>query len=178
MVALELGTVVYVPPCEAYDYLRAFAVGSDYAEHVERVRRVGDGGPGTEHRITVTWWQLSYTAVTRVTAVDPPNRIAWRSPKRPHAEGAWLVTGTDAPPDPPADVDPADATELRLRVEFAPDGVLGLDLPGPLDPAALVDRVVPVAAREAEAVAASMVADLEGRPREVDLTVHEAPRSL
>ncbi|WP_255151320.1 SRPBCC family protein [Halorarius halobius] len=178
MDAIEASTVVYVPRREVFEFIQGYSGATEYADHVERVRQFGDGGPGTDYRITVSWWRFDYTAVTRVTDVDPPTRIDWRSTKRPEATGSWHIESVDPPADPPPDVDPETATELRLRIEFDPESVLGARLSGPLPVEAVLDRVKPVVVSESEAAVAALVADLEGRRREVDLTVHRAPRSL
>lgn len=178
MDAIEASTVVYVPPEELYEFVQDFAGTSDYSEHLERVRQYGDGGPGTDYRITVSWWKLSYTAETRVTDVDPPGRIDWRSTTGLDARGSWLIESLAAPEDPPPGVAPEDATELRLRIEFDAGSVLRVRLPGPLSVEQVVEKVTPIVVSESEAVVEAMVADLEGRTRPVDLTVHRAPRQL
>ncbi|WP_255198578.1 SRPBCC family protein [Halorarius litoreus] len=176
MDAIEASTVLYVPPEDLYAFIQDFSGTSDYSEHLDRVRQYG--GPGTDYRITVSWWKFSYTAETRVTDVEPPERIDWRSTSGPDARGTWRIEPVDAPENPPARVDPDDATELRLRIEFDAGSVLGVRLPGPLSVERLIETVTPVVARESEAVVEAMVTDLEGRRRPVDLMVHRAPREL
>jgi uncharacterized membrane protein len=179
--AIEASTVVYVPPEELYAFVQDVSAASDYSEHLDRVRQYGDGGPGTDHHITVSWWKLSITSKTRVTDVDPPTRIDWRSVSGLDAEGSWRIDSLDAPDvpdDPPPDVDPTDATELRLRVEFDAGSVLQVSLPGPLSVEAVLSRVKPLVVSESESVVEAMVADLEGRRRPVDLRVHRVPRRL
>ena len=62
MDAIEASTVVYVPPEELYAFVQDVSEASDYSEHLDRVRQYGDGGPGTDHHITVSWWKLSFTS--------------------------------------------------------------------------------------------------------------------
>jgi hypothetical protein len=117
-----------------------------------------------------------------VTDVEPPERIDWRSVSGIDAEGSWRIDPLDAPEDrpddPPPGVDPADATELRLRVEFDAGSVTRVSFPGPLSVEAVVEKVKPLVVTESESVLEAVVADLEGQPRPVDLTVHRAPRRL
>lgn len=181
MDAIEASTVVYVPPEELYAFVRDFSGTTDYSEHLDRVRQYGDGGPGTDYHITVSWRMLSYTVEPRVTDVEPPERIDWLSTSGLDARGSWRIEaldGADAPDDPPPGVDPADATELRLRIEFDAGSVTRVRLPGPLSVEAVVEKVKPVVVGEAETVLEAMVADLEGRRRPVDLRVHRVPSQL
>lgn len=180
MDAIEASTVLFVPPEDVYGFVTAFSGRSHYSEYLDRVRQYGDGGPGTDHHITVSWWKLSYTAKTRVTDVEPPNRVDWRSLTGLDARGSWRIESlapADAP-EPPGDVDAEAATELRLRVEFDAGDVTRMDVPGPLSVERVLEKVRPIVVAEAESVVEAMVADLEGRRRPVDLTVHRAPREL
>lgn len=181
MDAIEASTVVYVQPEELYGFIQDFSGTSDYSEYLDRVRQYGDGGPGTDYRITVSWWKLSYTAETRVTDVDPPERIDWRSTTGLDARGSWRIeslASSEVSADPPPGVAPEDATELRLRIEFDAGSVMRVQLPGPLSVEQVVEKVTPIVVSESESVVEAMVADLEGRRRPVDLTVHRAPRRL
>ncbi|WP_435196796.1 type II toxin-antitoxin system RatA family toxin [Natronomonas sp. EA1] len=172
MDAIDASTVIYVPPEEVYGFIQDFSGYTDYSAHLDSVRQYGDGGPGTDYRITVSWWKFSYTSETRVTEVDPPNRIDWRATKDVSARGAWLIDPVD-PPD-----DREHATRLRLLIEFDPASVTGIRLPGFLSANTLFDKLKPIVVRESEKIVAAMVADLEGARRAVDLTVHRSPRSL
>lgn len=167
MDALEASTRVNVPPAELFAFLQDSSGWETYSEHVDAVRRYGDGGPGTDYRITVSWWKFSYTVHERVTAVDPPNRIDWRTADGVRAAGAWLVQSVD-------DAD-CDASELRLRIEVDPDTLRGGRITRLLPFEELVDRLRPVVAREAETVLEGMVADLEGESRPVEIEVHRVP---
>jgi ribosome-associated toxin RatA of RatAB toxin-antitoxin module len=166
MDALEASTRVYVPPAELFAFLQDASGWETYSEHVDAVRRYGDGGPGTDYRITVSWWKLSYTLTQRVTATDPPRRIDWRATGNTAATGAWLVDPVDGR---------ADATELRLRIEVDPDSLRGGSVTRLLPFDELIERLKPVVTREAENVLEGLVADLEGEPRSVDIEVHQVP---
>jgi len=69
------------------------------------------------------------------------------------------------------------ACRVHLEVEFDPDSVGGgmLDLPRFVSLDWVVRKVKPVLVEEAERVVERIVADIEGRRREVDLVVHAVP---
>ncbi len=168
MDAVEVRTTVYLPPAEVHEFLVDFPGYADYSEHLEAVRRHGDGGPGTEYELDFAWWKLTYTARSRVTDVDPPDRIDWRVVEDVDAAGHWAVTEVpDAAPE-----GAETASEVRLRVEYRPESAdPDLDLPGPASLDWVVERVRPVVEAEAERVVERIVADLEGRRRPVDLDI-------
>lgn len=177
MDAVDVSTVVYLPPEEIYEFLLDFPRYARYSEHLEEVRRRdGDGSPGTRYDITFSWWRLSYTANSRVTDVDPPNRIDWRLIKDIDARGHWSVV-----PEPESAPDrETPATRVHLYAEFAPGsadrGALGLPKMVSFD--WVVDRIKPKITAEAERIVERIVADLEGEPRDVSLDVHTTPDSL
>lgn len=173
---VEVSTVVYVPPAEVYEFLTDFQRYADYSEHLTEVRSDGDGSPGTRYDITVTWWKLTYTARSEVTAVDPPNRIDWRLVKDLDAEGYWGIESApeEAPPDAEA------ASRVRLLIRFNPDSADAgsFDLPRFLPLDRVVEKVKPIVKREAQRVVERIVADLEGEPRPVDIEIHSRPDSV
>ena len=177
METVDVSTVVYVPPGEIYDFLVDFPRYARYSEHLEEVRRSGgDGLPGTRYDITFSWWKLSYTARSRVTDVERPNRIGWRLVSNIDARGYWQIV-----PEPESSPSPGSpATRVRLYIEFVPETVStrGVDLPSFVSLDWLIDRVKPKIRAEAERVVERIVADLEGRRREVDLDIHATPDSL
>jgi ribosome-associated toxin RatA of RatAB toxin-antitoxin module len=170
--AIEASTQIYVPPEAVYEFVEDFSGYVEYSEHLDRIEQYGDGGPGTEYRITVSWWRLSYTAETRVTAVDPPNRIDWRAVSDIRASGSWIIEPV-APPE-----GRETATELRLRIEFEPTSIRGISLPATLSVEKLFEKIRPIVVREARKIVEAMVADLEGEPREVSLEIHQGPTSV
>ncbi|EMA45503.1 type II toxin-antitoxin system RatA family toxin [Halococcus saccharolyticus] len=171
MDSVEVSTVVYLPPEEAYEFLLDFPGYANYSEYLTGVESHGDGSPGTEYDLHFAWWKLTYTARSRVTEVDPPNRIDWQVTKDIDARGRWTVTAVD----PPAGRE--HASEVRLRIEFDADSVdpSGFDLPRLVSLSWVVEKVKPLIEREAERVVERIVADIEGESRPVDLTVHTAP---
>lgn len=172
MDAIEASTTLYATPEAVFEFIQDFSGSETYSDNVDSVEQYGDGGPGTDYRITVSWWKLSYTSQQRITAVEAPSRIEWRTTDAVRARGAWEIT----PAEPPAGREVA--TELRLRIEFDPSSMRGGRVTRLLPFDALVDRLSPVVAREAERVLEGMVADLEGERRPVDITVHRVPQQL
>jgi uncharacterized membrane protein len=173
--AVEASTVLYAPPEAVYRYVRTFEGAVEFADHVERIDRSGDGGPGTHYHIQLSWWRLSWTSRSRVTAVEPPNRIDWRTVGDVRARGSWLMEPL------PADGLPDGrevGTELTLRVEFDPASVRGAGVARLMPIDRLLRRLRPVVARECERLLDGVVADLEGERRPVTYTVHRMPESF
>lgn len=175
MQGLDVSTVVHCPPEPVYEFLVDFPRYGDYSAYLEEITREGDGGPGTAYDITVSWWQLRHTVRSEVTAVEPPERIEWRVTDLVDARGAWDLTPVPDRAPPGAEC----ATAVTLSVRYDPDsvGTESLDLPGFLPLEAVVDRVGPAVAAEAEATVERVVADLEGAPRDVALEVRREPGS-
>lgn len=176
MDSVEVSTLIYLPPEEVYEFLVDFPRYADYSEHLEEVRRRGDGSPGTEYDLTFSWWKLSYTARSRVTDVDPPDRIDWEITKDIDASGAWIVEHVpeEAPPGKP------DASRVRFTVQFRPGSADAsmIDLPAFVSLGWVIDKVRPKIRSEAEEIVRRIVADLEGEERPVDIMVHERPSSI
>ncbi|MFB6117548.1 SRPBCC family protein [Halosegnis sp.] len=174
MDAVEVTTIVYVSPEEAFEFLLDFPGYARYSEHLESVEGFGDGGEGTEYELTFAWWKLSYTARSRVTDVDRPERIDWRLTKDLDAGGYWAVE----PVDPPADE--SVATRIRFRAEFRPESANSgaISLPRLVSWDWVIDKVKPKIQSEAERVVRRAVRDLEGRDRMVDLEITARPDSV
>jgi ribosome-associated toxin RatA of RatAB toxin-antitoxin module len=175
--AIEVSTVVYIPPEEAYAFLEDFPRYARYSKYLTDVRQHGDGGPGTEYDLVFEWWKLRYTARSRVTAVDPPSAIDWRIIKDLDAEGHWYVD-----PLPPEEVPAGEecATEVRMRVDFRPESANAeaLNLPRFVSLGWVIDKVKPKIQEEAARVVRRIVADLEGTERDVDLDIHRTPDAV
>ena len=171
---VEVSTVVYVSPEEAFEVVVDFPRYVRYTEHLEEVKKRGDGGPGTVYDLRVTWWKLSYTARSRVTDVDAPRRLDWRVIKDVNAHGSWYVE--PAPEEAP---EGGEASRIRFRAAFDPDSASAsaLDLPPLISMGWVVDRVKPRVADVAERIVERMVLDLEGETRPVELTIHTRPSS-
>ena len=182
MDSVELSTVVYVPPEEAYAFLVDFEGYASYSEYLDRVERHGEGDTGTEYDIHLEWWKLNYVVRSAVTDTDPPDRIEWRIVKDLRAHGAWVVEpAPDATPtDEAAPADAEAASRVRLVIEFDADSASSdmLDLPRLVSLGWVVEKVKPLVLSEAEKVVARIVADLEGERRDVTLTLHDSPDTV
>jgi len=209
---VDISTVVQVPPSEAYDFLLDFPGYAAYTDHLDDVRRDGDGGVGTAYEFVLSYWVISYTARSRVTDVDPPNRIDWVLEDAFDAQGAWFVEPVDAEEAAEAAaVDPADvrqsgdterevaeaersvdpdgectadgeapAARIRLRATFDRESITdaGMGIPRFISATSVFQKVAPVAKSEAKTILARIVADLEGEPRPIEVTVSERPDFL
>jgi uncharacterized membrane protein len=173
---IEVSTVVYLEPEEVYEFLVDFPRYANYSEHLRRVEREGDGSPGTDYFITFAWWKLTYTANTRVTDVDPPNRIDWTVVRDLEAEGSWTVE--PVPEEARTEGEPA--SRVQFGISFRPESAdpTGLDLPRLVPMSRVIEMVKPVVQREAERVVRRIVADLEGESRPVDLEIHSRPSGV
>lgn len=190
MARVEVSTIVYIPPAEAYAFLRDFPRYARYSEHLREVRRFGDGDPGTEYELEFAWWKLTYTARSRVTDVDPPERIDWRVVKDLDAAGRWKVEPVDDPEaarplagEPAAHHRPDGdhpVTRVTFTVEYRPESADpgGVDLPRFVSLDWVVEKVAPKIQTEAERVVRRIVEDLEGEDREVDLEVRTGARAV
>ena len=175
MDAIDASTRLYVPPRDVYEFIQGYEGASEYSPHLEGVEQTGDGGPGTVYDITLSWWRLSWTSRSRVTAAVPYERIEWRTTEDVRAKGYWTMTALD-PIDLPPDRDVG--TELGLRVEFDPTSVRGHSVTRVLPLARLLERVRPVVVRECENLLSGVANELEGAHRDVGYTVHRMPTSL
>ncbi len=190
-----MSTEVYADPEEVYEFLLDFPGYARYSKYLDGVRTIeGDGGPGTRYALRFAWWKVSYTAHSRVTGVEPPERIDWEITKDIDAGGRWRVTpvtgadgdaGSDGDVDADADSDAdagtdvdADANapvcEVALEVEFDPGSASpdALDLPRLVSFDWVVKKAVPLIRTEAERVIQRAVRDLEDSSRGVDLDVY------
>ena len=165
---LELTTTIHAPPDEVFALLQDVEGYEAYSEYVDGVARDGDGSRGTVYAITLSWWKLTYTLRAEVTDLDPPERLGWRLVEDLDARGAWRLEPVEV--DDP-DVEHATAVTLTARYhpDSADDDALSLPRFVPMD--AVVDRARPVVEREVQRVLGRVVADLEGEPREADVTI-------
>lgn len=174
MDAVEVTTTVYVPPEEVFEFLLDFPGYARYSKYLKSVETFGDGGEGTEYELTFAWWKLSYTARSRVTDVDPPDRISWRLTKDIDAGGYWAVSETDAPDGY------AHASKVRFRAEFHPDSAdsSAISLPRLVSWDWVIEKAKPKIQSEAERVVRRAVRDLEGTNRDIDLEITARPDSV
>ena len=176
---IVVSTVVYLPPEGVYDFLIDFPRYARYSKHLKGVTQDGDGTPGTTYALRFSWWKLTYVARSQVTEVDPPTSIDWRIVKDIDARGRWRVVPLDEiPAGAPADVEAA--CRVFFEIEFDPDTVDdgAVDLPMFVSLDWVIDRVKPIVKKEAERIVERIVADIEGRDRPVELTLHERPEEI
>ena len=182
---LAVRTEVYADPEAVYEFLLDFPQYARYSEYLREVETLqGDGGPDTRYALTFAWWKLTYTAHSRVTGVEPPERIDWRITKDIDASGCWRVTPLDAADDAHPDDVAADDThpddagpsvcEVALEVEFDPGSASSdaLDLPRLVSFDWVLRKAIPLIRSEAERVVERAVRDLENSSREIDLDVY------
>ena len=184
---LVVSTEVYADPEDVYAFLLDFPRYADYSEYLREVRTLeGEGGPGTRYALTFAWWKITYTAHSRVTGVEPPERIDWEITKDIDAGGCWRVTppgpdeagdaAADEAGDPDADDgNPSDRPcEVALEVEFDPGSASSdaLDLPTLVSFDWVLKKAIPLIRGEAERVVERAVRDLEGSNRDVELDVY------
>jgi len=173
---VRVSTVVYAPREEVFSFVTDLRGYPKYTKYLRDVEREGDGGPGTRYTMVFGWWRITYRAISEVVAVDEPTGLDWRVVKDVDARGHWRLS--DATEASPAERE--DATRIELRIEYEPDSASAgaIDLPSLVSLDTVIDRVVPLIYDEAERVLRRIVADLEGEPREVTLTVHDRPESI
>jgi hypothetical protein len=173
---IVVSTVVYLPPAEVYAFIEDFPRYTNYSEYLKEVRQRGDGGAGTRYDMRFSWWKLGYTLRSEVTGVDPPTRLDWEIVKDLKAYGHWNIAQLDALPDDAPD-DAEVASEVTLDVNFDPQTARNdtLDLPRFVSFDFVVEKIKPVLVSEAQKVVQRIVADIEGRHREVDLVVERRP---
>jgi hypothetical protein len=182
---LVVSTEVYADPEEVYEFLLDFPGYARYSKYLDDVRTLrGDGGPGTRYALTFAWWKITYTAHSRVTGVEPPERIDWEITKDIDAGGRWRVTASESDGGEAAGRDDAagDAVgtadspgcEVALEVEFDPGSASpdALDLPRLVSFDWVLKKAIPLIRTEAERVVQRAVRDLEGSTRDVDLDVY------
>ena len=163
MEELEVGTDVHLPPEEVFAFLLDFPRYANYSKHLDSVDAFGDGGVGTDYALTFTWWKVSYTVRSRVTAIDRPERIEFELVRGLSANGEWIV-------EP---IEDGTASRVRFVARYDPSTVASdaVSLPSFVSVNWVVDRVMPFLKEEAERVVERVVADLEGERRPVELTV-------
>ena len=174
---LVVRTTVYADPEEVYEFLLDFPRYARYTEYLRDVRTAaGDGGPGTRYALTFAWWKLTYTVESEVTEVDPPGRIEWRIVKNLDARGRWRIEELDdLPDDAPADATVASRVSMEVAYDPGSANESRVSLPRFVNLGWVADKIRPAITSEAENVVERVVADLEGEPRSVDLTVERGP---
>jgi uncharacterized membrane protein len=170
---IEVSTVVYVPPGEAFEFLMDFPGYTAFTQYLEEVHVDGDGGPGTQYDFVLSWWRLSYTANSEVTDVEQDERIDWRLVGSLDAEGCWELEPAPEELDDDAPEDADAATRITFRAQYRLDSVKS----APIDPPAFVsmdtviEKVKPVVLDELGTIVGTIVEELEGEPRAVEVHV-------
>ncbi|SEH12440.1 Polyketide cyclase / dehydrase and lipid transport [Natronorubrum sediminis] len=168
-----LSTLVYRSPEEVFPYVQAFTNYPRYTEHLKDVTVHGDGGVGSRYDLRFAWWKLTYTARSRVTDISEPESLEWRLTNRVDARGEWRI---EAEPESAPD---GEETASRVYFEAVYDphtaDTSSLSLPRFVSLEWVIKKVQPKLVGEAETVVERLVADIEGKRRPVELTVHETP---
>jgi hypothetical protein len=123
--------------------------------------------------MTFSWWKLSYTTRSAVTAVEPPERIEWKLLDDLDAQGHWRVESVpEAAPG-----DEKTASRVYFAAEYDPSSAStgAIDMPSLASLDWVISMVTPKIKAEAEQVVRRVVHDLEGEKRPVTLDMHETP---
>jgi ribosome-associated toxin RatA of RatAB toxin-antitoxin module len=168
-----LSTVAYRSPEEVFPYVRSFVDYPRYTEHLKEVRVNGDGNVGSIYDLRLAWWKLSYTARSQVTAIDAPHSLKWQLVNDLDAAGEWRVE--PEPEAAPADAETASRIYFEARYDPYSANKDALSLPRFVSIDWVIRKVRPRLVSEAETVVERLVADIEGRHRDVELTVHAMP---
>ncbi|ELZ12771.1 SRPBCC family protein [Natrinema thermotolerans] len=168
-----LSTLAHRSPEEVFPYVRSFTEYPRYTDHLKEVRVNGDGGVGSVYDLELAWWKLSYTARSRVTDISAPTSLTWRLVNHLDARGEWRVEPEpeSAPPDAET------ASRIYFEAVYDPHSANedAISLPRLVSLDWVVRKVEPKLLNEARTVVERLVADIEGRQRDVELTVHEMP---
>lgn len=161
MHAVDVTRPVDRAPNSVFDYLLDFPAYGDYARPFSEITRM-TGGPsagaeGVRYEVTAGWKGINGTVGTEVTAIERPERIAWRVTDNDVARGAWhVLPGTAA-----TSAERATRIELSIRFDPAAIGDTVDSLPGVVPLEAVLGRLQPTIEAEAERVLERIVADLE-----------------
>lgn len=168
-----LSTLVYRSPEVVFPQLRTFTEYPRYADHLESVTRNGDGSVGTCYDLRFSWWKLTYTARSKVIDVDEPTTLEWRLVKDVDAHGEWRVE--PEPESAPEGEETASRVYFDARFDPHSADADAISLPRFVSIDRVIRMVKPRLLEEAGTVVSRLVADVEGEPREVELTIHEMP---
>ncbi len=172
---IALSTVFFASREEVFDALVDFPRYTRYTEYLTDVASDGDGGPDTRYQLQFSWWKLSYTVHSEVTAVEAPERIDWQITRHLDAEGSWTIEPTALPVDAPSDS--TAATRVHFEVAFDPHSARtdAVSLPRFVSLDRVIGMVRPKIVEEAQRVVERAVADVEGRRRDVKIDYHDRP---
>ena len=168
-----LSTVAHRAPKEVFPYVVSFCDYPRYTEHLESVTKRETDGKKAVYDLRLAWWKLTYTARSAVIAVEEPRSLEWELIKDINARGEWRVE-----PEPES-APPGVGTASRIYFEAVYDPHSAdrdaISIPRFVSLDWVIAKVEPRLLREAERVVQRLVADIEGEPRDVELTVHEMP---
>ncbi|WP_254522505.1 SRPBCC family protein [Natrinema caseinilyticum] len=168
-----LSTLAHRSPEEVFPYVRSFADYTRYTDHLTDVRVRGDGTVGSVYELELAWWKLSYTARSKVIDVSAPESLEWQLVRDIDARGEWRVE--PEPESAPSTEETASRIYFEARYDPHSANKNAISLPRFVSVDWVVKKVEPKLLDEAEQVVKRLVADIEGRSREVELTVHEMP---
>lgn len=172
---IEAQTVVYRPTEDVFAFLLDFTGYAGHSKYLTDVTQHGSGGIGTEYALRFEWWRLAYTLRSAVRAVEAPRRIDWEVVRDVDARGRWLAEPMEPPAAAPTSLDEATAVTLRIEYDPSSGDPSTLNIPRFVSTGWVIDRVISLVREEAERVVSSVVADLEGESRPVDLSItHES----
>ncbi|AEN05033.1 SRPBCC family protein [Halolamina sp.] len=173
MERLIVETVVYRPVEEVYELLLDFPRYGRYSDYLDAVETLDPGDDEqARYALRFAWWKLSYTARSAVTETVPNERIEWTIIDTFEAGGRWVVEEHETLPEDAPDWAET-ATTVRFEASWNPNSVDDsiIDLPRMVSLDWVITKVKPIVDKEAERIVRRAVADLEGRTRQVDLTV-------
>lgn len=170
---IEASTVIHRDPEAVYAFLIDFR---KYAEHSKYLTDVAAYPIGENHRyeLEFSWWRLQYTLHSEVTEARPPTEIRWTVRRDIDALGGWDITpadGRERRSRAPAGSDQSSLVRFWVEYDPASAGPETIDLPSFVPIEMIVDRAVELAREEAERVVRSIVRELEGEDRQIDLEI-------
>lgn len=173
MERLTVETVVYRPADTVYEFLLDFPGYANYSTYLETVEELDSAeSEQARYALRFAWWKLTYTTRSAVTETVPDERIEWEIVDSFDANGRWVVEEREElPEDAPEWAETA--TSVRFEVAWRADSVDPgmVDLPRLVSLDWVINKVRPLVEKEAERVVQRAAADLEGRERDVALTV-------
>ena len=173
MERVVLQTVIHAPPSAIYPVLANFERYPRYATHLEWVEPRGEGPAGPQYDLHLSWWRISHTTRSEIVERDPPHRLGWRLTRDVEARGAWELE--ERPELAPADAETATRVTFEGRADPTTAETGNLSLPGLLPMDVVIAKARPIVKREVRETVRRLVADVEGHPREVELSLeHES----
>jgi uncharacterized membrane protein len=173
MERLMVETVVYQPADVVYEFLLDFPGYANYSKYLESVKEIKAAATEqARYGLRFAWWKLTYTTRSAVTKTVPNERIEWSIIDKFDASGQWVVDEHETLPEDAPDWAET-ATTVRFEVSWNPHSVddSTIDLPRFVSVDWVIKKVKPIVDKEAERIVRRAVADLEGRTRQVNLTV-------